>query len=564
MNRKPLVAGMASLLVLALLAGCSSKQSGTTKTDETKKDAPKAEKVLRYNAGADFASLDPALMTDLVSFTAITPLTEGLMRQTEKGLVPGLAKDVKVSPDGLTYTFTLRDGIKWSNGDPITAEDFVYSWTRALHPETAADYAYQLYYIKGGEALNTVSKKKKEGDKEVDNPDYAKQLDAAIKGLGVKAVNANTLEVTLNAPTPYFLDLTAFPTLLPVNKKVVEANKDWATKAETYIGAGPFKIAKWEPKKELVLEPNPYYYDKSQIKLNKIVYYMIEEQATALQLLESGGLEVMDAPPPAEIARLKKEGLYGTSPSFGTYWFFLNTQKPPFNDVRVRKAFAMAIDRKAIVENVTKGGQVPAYAMVAPGATDPVAKKDFRAVGGDFFKEDLAEAKKLLAEAGYPDGKGFPEMEIIYNTNETHKAVSEALIEMWKKNLGITGLKATNMEFKTLLDKRKSGDYLIARGGWFGDYLDPMTYADMWVTGGGNNDAHWSNKEYDSLIKLAQTTTDPKARFEALHKAEKIAMDDMVVTPIYYYVNQYVQSPKVTGVYRNALGITDFSFADIK
>ncbi|HLO03816.1 MAG TPA: peptide ABC transporter substrate-binding protein [Symbiobacteriaceae bacterium] len=563
MNRKPLVAGMASLMVLALLAGCTSKQSGTT-TEPTKTDTPKVNKVLRYNAGADFATLDPALMSDLVSFTAITPLTEGLMRQTEKGLVPGLAKEYKMNADGTVYTFTLRDGLKWSNGEPMTAEDFVYSWTRALSPETAADYAYQLYYIKGGEELNSVAKKKKEGDKEVDNPNYAKELEAATKALGVKAVNANTLEVTLKAPTPYFLDLTAFPTLLPVNKKIVEGSKDWANKAETFIGAGPFKIAKWEAKKELVLEPNPYYYDKSKIKLSQIVYYMIEEQGTALQLLESGGLEVMDAPPGAEIPRLTKENKLGKAPSYGTYYYLLNTSKAPFNDVRVRKAFAMAIDRKSIVENVTKGGQIPAYALVAPGATDPVAKKDYREAGGNYFKEDLAEAKKLLAEAGYPEGKGFPAAEIIYNTNETHKAVSEALIEMWKKNLGITELKATNMEFKTLLDKRKSGEYTISRAGWFGDYLDPMTYLDMWLTGGGNNDAHWSNKEYDALIKTAQTTTDVKARFEAMHKAEGIAMNDMIITPLYYYTNLYVQSDKVTGVYRNALGITDFSFADLK
>jgi oligopeptide transport system substrate-binding protein len=558
MNRKPLMAGMAALLALSVLAGCSkpTENKGTTTTE-----TPKTEKVLRYNAGSDFKSLDPAIMTDLVAFTAVNHLMEGLTRATKDGLKPALAAKWDILENGTKFVFTLRDGIKWSNGDPITAEDFVYAWQRALDPETASEYAYQLYYIKGGEKLNTIAKKDKDGK---ENPNYAKEIEEAKKALGVVAKDAKTLEVTLEAPTPYFLELTSFPTLLPVNKKVVSANKDWAAKPETYISSGPYKMEKWEAKSKLVMVKNPNYWNKDAVKIDKLEYSMIEEKATALQLWESGQLDVIDAVPGAETPRLVKEGKMKFAPSYSTYYYFLNTTKKPFDDPRVRKALAYAIDRKAITENVTKRGDKPAYALVPPGSMDPAAGKDFRDAGGDLFKEDVAAAQKLLADAGYPGGKGFPEVEFIYNTDETHKAIIEAILEMWKKNLGITSIKAVNMDWPTVLKRRQSGDYQMARGGWTGDYLDAMTFMDLYVTNGGNNDAKWSNKEVDELIKTAKSTGDQKVRMEAMHKAEKIYMDEMVIIPIFFRTNPYLDSPKVSGIYRNALGVTDFTYADIK
>jgi oligopeptide transport system substrate-binding protein len=549
--RNRVVKGLAAVLALTVLAGCGAKTGSEQKpTTETKTQGPK---VIKFNAGSDFRSLDPGLMSDAVSGYAATNLFEGLVRTTEKGAQPGMAKSWDIQDNGTKFVFHLREDAKWSNGDPVTAEDFVYSWTRVLDPETASEYAYQLYYVKGGEAFNNTDPKK----------DKAK-YDAAKAALGLKAVDAKTFEVTLEAPTPYFLELTAFHALLPVNKKVVSANKDWAAKPETLVTNGPFKLTSWEPKKLAVLEKNPNYWNASAVKVDKLEYYMIEETATALQLFESGQLDVMWAPPPPEIPRLEKEGKLKFAPSFNAYYYEFNTQKPPFNDPRVRKALAMAIDRKAIVTNVTKLNQKPAYGIVAVGAQDATPGTDFRTVGGDLFKEDLAEAKKLLAEAGYPDGKGFPETEIFYNTLESHKMIAEAVIEMWKKNLGITTIKATNMEFKVLLDRKQKGEHTIARAGWNGDYLDAMTFLDMWITKGGNNTAFWSNKQYDDLIKQAKSTADQKVRVEAMHKAEKILMDEMPIIPIYFGRTPYLQSDKVTGVFREALGTIDFTYADVK
>jgi oligopeptide transport system substrate-binding protein len=548
--RKPVVKGLAAILALTVLAGCGGAKS-TTQGNGSEQKAP-AEKVIRFNAGSDFRTLDPTLMNDAVSGYAASQLFEGLVRTTEKGPQPGVAEKWEILDNGTKYIFHLRDGLKWSNGDPLTAEDFVYSWTRVLDPKVGSEYAYQLYYIKGGQKFN-------ETDPTKDPAGY----EAAKKALGVKAIDAKTLEVTLEAPTPYFLELTAFHALLPINKKVAESNDKWATKAETFVSNGPWKLEKWEPKKEAVFVKNPNYWNAKNIKIDKLVFLMVEEAATALQLFESGQIDVMWAPPPAEIPRLMKEGKLQFAPALNTYYYVFNTTKKPFDDPRVRRALSMAIDRNAIVTNVTKLNQKPAYAMVPYGAADATPGSDFRKTGGDLFKYDVAEAKKLLAEAGYPDGKGFPEVELVYNTLESHKMIAEAVIEMWKKNLGITSIKATNMEFKVLLDKRQKGDFVLARAGWNGDYNDAMTFLDMWVTGGGNNDAKYSNPEYDALIKQAKSTDDQKVRQEAMHKAEAILMKDMPVAPVYFGVSPYLQSPKVTGVFRDALGTIDFSNADI-
>ncbi len=549
--RRSISVFLVAVLAMGILAGCATKKE--TQSGDDKKPDAKTEKVIRYNMGADPRYLDPALMTDLAAFSAENQMFEGLVRITEKGTEKGLAVNWEEKDGGLKYVFTLRDGLKWSNGDPITAEDFVYSWQRALDPRTASEYAYQLYYIKGGEALNAIK---------TDAADATSKIDAAMKALGVKAVDAKTLEVTLEAPTPYFIALTAFPTLHPVNKKVVTADKDWATKAASYVSNGPYKLTAWEPKKQLVMEKNPNYWDAANVKVDKLIYYMVEEKATALNMWESDQVDIIESPPPAELARLTKEGKLKKAPSYGTYYYLFNNKVKPFDNPKVRKALSMAIDRKAIVENVTRGGQVPAFAFVAPGSPDD-AGKDFRAGREAMFKEDVAEAKKLLAEAGYPDGKGFPAVTFLYNTDEGHKAVGEAIKEMWKQNLGIN-VTMQNTEWKVVLDKRHKGDYQIARAGWYGDYLDAMTYMDLYVTDGGNNDSFWSNTQYDKLIADTKKTTDAKVRFDNMKKAEEILINDMPIMPIYYYVNLYLQKENVTGVFRNPLGIMDLKGADVK
>ncbi|HLO03098.1 MAG TPA: peptide ABC transporter substrate-binding protein [Symbiobacteriaceae bacterium] len=534
MQKNSVVRGLAAIMALSVLAGCGG----------AKKAAPAAgEKVIRYNAGSDFRSLDPQLMSDNVSGNAATQLFEGMVRMTEKGAQPGMAEKWEVSEGGKKYTFHLRKDAKWSNGDPVTADDFAFAWTRALDPVLASEYAYQLYYIKGGEAFNTGKGK--------------------AEDLGIKVVDANTLEVTLDAPTPYFLELTAFSTYQPVNKKVVTANKDWAAKAETFVSNGPFKLQSWEPKKQATFVKNESYWNQAAVKTSKLVFLMVEEQSTALQLFESGQVDLIESPPSAEMDRLKKENKLKFSPAFSTYYYGFNVTKAPFNDVRVRKALALAVDRKAIVENVTKAGQTPAAGMVPFGSKDETGK-DFRDSSGNLLSTNVDEAKKLLAEAGYPNGQGFPVVELIYNTSEGHKAIAEAVIEMWKKNLGITTIRATNMEFKVMLDKKQKLDYQLGRAGWNGDYLDPMTFLDLWTSTSGNNDTGWKNAEYDALIKQAKSTDDQKVRMEAMRKAEALLMKEQPNIPVYFYTNPYLQADKVTNIYRNASGNVDFTYAEVK
>ena len=393
MFRKTMALGLAAIVLTGALAGCGG---GTQKEANPAAGSTTAgSKLIRYNMGAEPRYLDPALATDSVSISAVTSLNEGLVRLGPKGAEPGIATKWEEKDGGLKYVFTLRDNAKFSNGDPITADDVVYSWTRALDPRIGSEYAYQLYYIKGGEALNNLK---------ADAPDFQQQFDAAVKALGVKAVDAKTVEVTLEAPTPYFIALTSFPTLNVVDKKVVEANKDWAAKAETYVSAGPYKLVNWEHKKQLDLVKNENYWDAANVKTDKLTFYMVEEQATFLNMYESNQLDVTEQPGASEAPRLLKEGQLKVAPMFGTYFWNFNVTKAPFDNVKVRQALSLAIDRNAIVKNVMRGGQLPAYAFVSPGAFDADGKTDYRQVGGDLFKEDLAKAKQLLAEAGYPNG----------------------------------------------------------------------------------------------------------------------------------------------------------------
>ncbi len=555
--RRFLAAALAVSMLTAI--GCSkaedSKSTGT-------KESGKKEQVIRINIGTDPKTLDPLVSTGAPETNVQISLFEGLMRLDKDGRpVPGQAAEApQVSADGMTYTFKIRENAKWSNGDPVTAEDFVYSWKKALDPRTASEYAYQLYYIKGGEKLNTVSMNKVGADgKELkgadgkavprDAKEVAADVEKAMAEVGVKAVDAKTLEVKLEAPTPYFLSLTAFHTLYPVHKKSVEAKpEDWFRNASSFVSNGPFKFVSWTPKDKVIVAKNENYWDAAKVKLDKIEYYLIDAESTSTTMFESGELDIIESGVSStELDRLKKERPEELKilDDLAVYFYRLNVTKAPLDNVKVRKALALAIDRNAIVTNITKAGQKPAMSLVPGGIPD--TNGDFRKTGGDFFKDnDLAEAKKLLAEAGYPDGKGFPKMSIMYNTSEAHKKIAEAVQEMWKKNLGID-VELQNAEWQVYLDNQTKLNFQISRAGWIGDYIDPMTFVDMFVTGGGNNETGWSNKQYDALVEKAKKSSDPKERMTAMHEAEKILMDEMPIIPFYHYVRVRLISKNVKG-----------------
>lgn len=516
------------------LAGCG----GGTK-------ATSAEKVITYNLGASPETLDPALSTGVVEGTIQNALMEGLFRYgPDKKLHPAVAEKVDISSDGKKYVFTIRKGVKWSNGDPVTAHDFEYAWKRLLDKNTAAEYAYQAFYIKNGEKFN-------KGEVTADQ-------------VGVKATDDYTLEVELEAPTPYFLDLTAFSNLFPVNKKVVEGNKNWASKPETFVGNGPYKMVKFIPQQKIEMVKNPNYWDAKNVKLDKLVMTFVEDANTELSMFTSNQIDIAESVPTKDTKKLLADGTAVALPDPSTYYYILNCKKKPFDNKKVRQAFALAIDRKAIVENITQAGQKPALAFVPYGFPDVTVDKDFRTVGGDFIKDnDVETAKRLLAEAGYPDGKGLPEIEILYNTDEGHQKIAEAIAQMWKDKLGAK-VKIKNMEWGVYLEARDRGDFMVARAGWMPDYNDAMTFMDMHVTNGGNNDSFWGNPTYDRLIAEAKATNDQNIRMKNMHEAEKILMDEMPIIPIYFYVNVNMYKPWVKGVFVPPFGsYQEFKWADV-
>ncbi|VYU08465.1 peptide ABC transporter substrate-binding protein [Clostridium tertium] len=535
--RKICAVALTLALGMSVFAGCGSSNS----------DA------LIYNLGEDPETIDPTLNTSSGAGSIIDNAFEGLMRLDEnEKAVPGVAESVDESADGLVYTFHLREDAKWSDGQGVTAKDFEYSWVRALDKETAAEYAYQLFYIKNGQKFN-------EGK-------------ATRDELGIKVIDDYTLEVTLEAPTAYFKELTAFTTYMPLREDIVSADPEgWALDPATYVSNGPFKLVQWDIKDQLVFEKNEEYWNAKEIKLPGVVFKLVTDQNTAYASLKAGDFDMVDTVPPAEIAAGQEEGLVTIYPNLATYMLVLNVGKQStlpedvkkaLNDPKVRKALAISIDRKAIVENVTKSGQVPAYSYVPKGILNEEGKDFADKEYYDANKANVEEAKKLLAEAGYPNGEGLPTLEFMYNTEGDHKLVAQAIQQDWAK-IGVN-VELVNQEWKVFLNTRQEGQYEIARHGWSGDYVDPMTFLDLWLTGGGNNDAGYSNPEYDALVNQAKAEGDQAKRWELMRQAEDILMEDMPIIPLYYYTKVKAAKPEVKGVRVSTLGHVFFDKAYIE
>lgn len=553
MSKKFLILMSVILVVAMLFTGCSSPADEADTPSDTSEETPAEEtggkKILRSNNSSEPGSLDPALAQGTHESWVLENVFEGLMTFDEKGeLVPGMAESYEISDDELTYTFTLRDGVKWSNGDPVTAEDFEFTWKRALDPELAADYANILYYIKGGEAYNT-------GQGSRDD-------------VAVKALDEKTLEVTLESPTAYFLELTAFYTYFPVNKNVVESNPDWAKKPETHVSNGPFKLVKWEHNAKLVLEKNESYYNADKIKLDGIDLDIIEDQNTAWQKYEGGEYHILVDVPTSVVAQLQAQNdpELEIGAQVGTYYYNVNPEIKPFNNVKVRKALSMALDRETIVKNITQGGQIAAEGVVSYGLLDETGK-EFREGVGSLIEYDPEGAKALLEEGLAEEGMSIEEFSnsnfvLLYNTSESHKKIAQAAQEMWRTVLGIEiGLE--NVEFQVKLDREKSGDYQISRAGWIGDFMDPMTFLDLWASDSSFNDVNYNNPEYDALLKEAKSTIDQNVRMESMRKAEKMLMEDMPVLPVYFYTQPYTVKSNVSGIIKVPVRYPVITYADI-
>ncbi len=536
------------LLCVALLTtGCGGDTGGDAGDGVDTGDggeAPAEEMVLVFNVGTEPETMDPHLSTGVPEATMMLQIYEGLTRLNVDSVPEfALAESVDVSEDDLVYTFHLRDGLVWSNGEALTAEDFEVSWKRALDPELAADYAYMLYYIKGAEAYNTGA--------------------GSADDVMVEALDEKTLQVTLEAPTPFFMSLVAFKTYYPLYQPAMEADPEgWHLSADTIIGNGPFKLVSWA-QGQMEFVPNENYYDADAVVLDRLIFTMVENESTELTMFETGEIDMTHTVPGPEIPRLEQTGELNILPYLGTYYYIFQIEKPPLDDINVRKALTLAIDREALVTNVTQGGQLPAFAYVPPGIPEADGS-DFRENGGDYYTYDPETAKQLLAEAGYPDGVGFPSVEILYNTSEMHKLVAEAIQEMWKQNLGIENVTLTNQEWGVYLNTRDEGDFMIARAGWIGDYLDPYTFLDMWLTDGGNNNSRFSNADYDRILAEVRMLDDEIARMEMMHQLEDILMEEMPICPIYYYTQPIMVKSYVKGYASIAVGGIDFKKAYIE
>jgi len=498
--------------------------------------------VLNWGNGAEPKDLDVHIVTGVPEFQILQNLFEGLVGKDPKTLkpIPGAAESWKISKDGKTYTFAIRKDAVWSNGDPVTADDFVYSWTRLLEPATASEYAYQGYYFKNGELYNT-----------------SKLKDASQ--LGFKAVDKKTLVVNLEHPVPFFLSLLYHHSLYPVPRKTIEKFGTRWTRPENMVSNGAFVLASWEMNKVIKLKKNPKYWDAARVALNDVNVYPTENLDTEEKMFRTNQLQVTNEVPLEKLPFWKKDksGVFQSNPYLGTYFYRLNVTKPPLNDKRVRLALNLAINRDELIKYVAMGNQVAATAFTPP---DTAGYTPVPRLPNDLSR--LGEAKKLLASAGFPDGKGMPSIEILYNTHEGHKKIAEAIQSMLKKNLGIN-VTILNQEWKVYLDSQRTLNYQIARAGWIGDYNDPNTFLDMFLTGGGNNETGWSNKTYDGLIADAGKELNAKKRLAIFQKAEDILLDELPVLPIYIYKRNFLKSPSVAGWYPNIEDIHPLKFVSI-
>ncbi|AZK46873.1 peptide ABC transporter substrate-binding protein [Paenibacillus lentus] len=549
-------------LVLALstlLAACGSNDKGASNGGKNNTPAENAnsgevklaaDQTLRVNLSAEPPTFDPGQAQDSQANTVLKTMYEGLARIDDDGQpVPAAAE--KWDVDGTKYTFYLRQDAKWSNGDPVTAHDFVFAWERVLSPNTtpAAPYAYQMYYLKNGQEYN-----------EGKITDFSQ--------VGVKAVDDYTLEVELVAPTPYFLGLTSFYTFYPVHQSVKDDAK-WAVDASKMIVNGPFTLTSWIKGQTIEVTKNENYWDKDSIKLNKITMSLVNSGATEITSYRNNELDRAGHPngeiPTDQIPIVQKElkDEFKVKGIASTYYYQFNLTAKPFDNEKIRKAFAMAIDRQIIVDKVTLGGQLPAFGFIPPGIAG-VNDEYRKEVKDDYFTENVEEAKKLLEEGMKEEGyTKLPDITLTYNSSEAHKKIALAVADMWKNNLGVD-VKTENQEWAVFIENRQNLNYQVARAGWSADYNDPMTFIDMWTSNSGNNDIGFKNEEYDKLIAEAKAMEDNTKRNENFKKAEEILVkDNMAIMPIYYYTNVAVEKPWLKGVTLDFSGAIDYTRAYI-
>ena len=491
--------------------------------------------ILHKGNGQEVQDLDPQIVNSVSSLNIISALLEGLVAEDPHDLhpIPGVAESWEVSADEKVYMFHLRHNAKWSNGEPVVAQNFVDSYRRILSPALASPVAYMLYPVANAEAFNKGK---------IDNFDQ----------VGFRVLDNWTLQITLTNPTPYFLSLlnhySWFPVPISTIQKygpVLERGSRW-TKPGRYVGNGPFTLQEWRLNDRVRVKRSATYWDAQNVRLNEIVFHTIDSNDIEERAFRSGQLHVTDSMPINRIDRYRREHpeFLRIDPYLGTYFYRVNVTRPPLNNRLVRRALAMAIDRQSIVDRVTRGAQLPASCFTPPNTAGYTCESS--------IPYDVDLARRTLVQAGYPNGRGLSPIEILFNTSENHKLIAEAVQQMWRQNLNVAAT-LVNQEEKVYFDSRRQMNYQVIRSTWIGDYVDPNSFLDLWVTNGANNQTGWSNTDYHRLIGEASQTGDQAVRYAAFQKAEAILLEDAPILPVYFYTHAFLIRPSVKGWYPTIL-----------
>ena len=523
----------APLLAALFLNACGSSENNVSIGNR--------EGVLHWGNTSEPQSLDPHIATGVPESKILFAVAEGLVSKDPATLeiVPGVAERWDISDDGLSYTFYLRKNARWSNGDPLTAEDFIWSWWRGLQPALGNLWVYMLAPIKNSQAY------------------YSGEI-RDFSEVGIEALDPYTLRITLENPTPYFLQLLDHNALYPVHRATVEKfgradqrGTRWAYEGNL-VSNGAFRLVEWKINRHVMVEKNPYYWDADNVKLNRIYFYPTENITTEERMFRAGQLHYTYEVPVDKIAayRQQHDDSLQIYPYLGSYFYRFNTKLPHLKDPRVRRALAMAVDREQITDKVLKAGQFPAYAITPPGTMGYQPQSNLRF--------DPEGARELLKQAGYPNGDGLPRLEILYNTQEEHRKVAVAIQQMWKQYLNVD-VELVNQEWKVYLDSETNGDFQLSRASWIGDYVDPNNFLELWLCGGGNNRTGWCNEEFDQLImQVAPKANSHEERMAIFQRAESLLLDDMPVLPIYVYTTKHLINPAVKNFPHNILNQPSF------
>ncbi|MEM8561073.1 MAG: peptide ABC transporter substrate-binding protein [Pseudomonadota bacterium] len=520
---------------ICALAGCTGGESNVASGNR--------DGIFHFGNGSEPQGLDPHVVTGVPENKILGALFEGLTVKNPYTLEPepGVASSWDVSEDGRLITFHLNPKARWSNGDPVTAQDFVWSWKRLLTPAFGAEYAYMLYPIVNAEAFNKG---------EISDFDQ----------VGAKAIDDLTLEVTLTERTPYFLQLMDHYSTYAVHPPTIEAHGQisdrftaW-TRVENMVNNGPFNLKRWQLNRRIEVEKSETYWDRDNVKLNGIVYYPTENAISEERMFRVGQLHYTNVVPLTKIPvyQDRENTPYVQAPYLGTYYYLLNTNEAPTDNLLLRKALSLAVDRQQLSETVLKGTVVPAYSITPPDTLGYYPPR--------LFSFDLEKARDLLAQAGYPEGEGLPVLQLTYNTQEDHRKLAVALQQMWKDNLNID-VELINQEWKVYLDTVTNMQFQIARRGWIGDYIDPNNFLDLFLSGGGNNNTGFADPVYDEIIlQLAPQAQTKEERYALFEQAETRLMEQMPIIPIYTYTSKHLVHPSVNGLPSNVMDYLNMKY----